>query len=302
MVNFSSSPKCSKEFVYKASSTILATLNILSSVVIVFANTAVLHAILSTVRLRTISNYLLCSLSIADLLVGFVMNPIFVAVCLLQVISDTHPLRVAEHWLWMQTVVTTTFTLCAVTIERYIAVKFVFRYFHIVTGIRCVCGVVFIWAFSFIFASLRFLVTDPRDLPKLWTVTTILAVLIPLAIILYCNFHIALEARMHLREIVSQCHTNPTLATTMAKNKESAHTVGIVVALFVLLWSPSVVLSFVEVTTEDLCSRKDIAYVWFWAAYISFLSSALNPLVYSVRSREIRTAVSLGLRRSFCLC
>lgn len=298
-MNQSFTNNCSTVFI-QATYAILPTFNIISSLAIVFGNSAVLHAIYSTARLRTVSNYFLCSLSTADLLVGIVMNPVYVAVFFLQAQSDTHPLRVAEHWLWIQSVVSSTFTLCAVTVERYVAIKFVFRYEHLVTVRRCIYSVVFIWTFSFIFASVRIVVTDPSDLPKLWTVTTVIGVLLPLAIISYCNLHIALEARKHVNHIVSQCQTNPSLAVTMAKNKKAAHTVGIVVLLFVLLWSPSLVLSLVDVSTGNPCSRENIVFVWFWAAFVSFLSSALNPLVYSVRNREIRSAIFRNFRRSCC--
>ena len=280
----------------QTSYTILPILNILSGLLAVIGNASVLYAIYSTPRLRTVSNYFLCSLSTADFLVGLAMDPVYVAVFLLRVKSDTHPLRVAEHWLWIQTVVATTFTMCAVTIERYIAVKFVFQYTHIVTVARCICSVLFIWVFSFVFASARFIVRNPADPPKLWTVTTILAVLLPLVIISYCSVHIVREARRQVRLIVAQSQTNPTLAAAMARNKKYAYTVGIVVLLFVLLWSPSLVLSFVELSTGNPCARDDIVYVWFWAAFVSFLSSTLNPLVYSVRSREIRTAISNAFR------
>ena len=105
---------------------ILAFLNTSSGVLSVASNLLVLTAIYNYSPLRKVSSFFIASLAAADLLVGLLMNPINAALFIIKATEGNfyHPLIVAEHWLWVQTVVNSTFTLTAVSIERYIAVAF----------------------------------------------------------------------------------------------------------------------------------------------------------------------------------
>ena len=116
--------------------TILAWLNIISGILSVGSNLLVLTAIYSFSPLRKVSSFFIASLAVADLLVGLLMNPVYASIFIVKVTEDDqHPLRVAEHWLWLQTVTTSTFTLTAVSIECFIAVTKCLRYSEIVTVI-----------------------------------------------------------------------------------------------------------------------------------------------------------------------
>ena len=155
------------------SSTILALLNIISGVLAVSSNLLVLTAISKFSALRTVSNFFIASLAVADISVGVLMNPVYASIFIVNATENNHPLRVTEHWLWLQTTVVSTFTLTAVSIERHIAVTKCFRYTEIVTLNRCIYGIASIWIFSILYASQRFLFHGDEDLPSLWICTTI---------------------------------------------------------------------------------------------------------------------------------
>lgn len=133
-----------------ASYTILAWLNIISGILSVGSNLLVLTAIFSFPPLRKVSSFLIASLAVADLLVGLLMNPIYTSIFIIKVFEDhQHPLRVAEHWLWLQTVITSTFTLTAVSIDRFIAVKKCLRYSEIAFLFMRVINMVFFFLVCF---------------------------------------------------------------------------------------------------------------------------------------------------------
>ena len=116
---------------------VLALLNIFSGVLSVASNLLVLIAIYNFSPLRKVSIFFILSLAVADFLVGLVMNPVYAWIFFVNATEENHPLRVAEHWLWLQAVVISTFTLTAVSIERYIAVTKCLHYLEIVTAKRC---------------------------------------------------------------------------------------------------------------------------------------------------------------------
>lgn len=278
---------------------ILAFLNVASAVVAVGSNVLILVAVYQTSSLRSISNFFVVSLAVSDLLVGLAVNPIYAVLFLTGGsfnYSRDWPMILAENWLWIQTVITSTFNLTAISLDRYIAITNTFQYSQIVTSRRCVLGAVFIWTFSILFASVRFLIHDLRFLPILWIVTVVAMVFLPLVVICYCYFHIFRAARHQQRQIAVLTSVNATYANTVLKNKKAAWTVGIIIGLFVLMWTPSIAVSFVEFAMNAPCKRLDLVLSWYFAAFLSFCSSCCNPWVYAARNREFRTAFKRVLK------
>lgn len=271
---------------------ILAFLNSSSGVLSVTSNLLVLIAIYNYSPLRKVSSFFITSLAAADLLVGLLMNPINAALFIIKATERNfyHPLIVAEHCLWVQTVVTSTFTLTAVSIERYIAVRNCFRYFEIVTVKRCVCCVASIWIFSITYASFRFSIRQAEDPPSLWMSTTILTMFLPFFIILYRYIRVFKAARHQCGRIASDSRVNVEYCREVLKNKKAAWTLRIVIGLFILLWMPSFAVSLWDISTANPCDRLCINYMWFQATLLSFASSFCKPWVYAIRMREFRLA------------
>ncbi|XP_078343036.1 beta-3 adrenergic receptor-like [Oculina patagonica] len=174
-------PICSGGF-GTASMTVLTIINCISGILTAGGNALVLIAILRTPSLRVASNVFIGSLAAADLTIGLVMNPIYAAIVCLNITDTTHPLNVAEQYLWIHTVITTTFNLAGMSVERYIAVIHPLHYPRVVTAQRTVIAVVAIWCFSFLFVSARAFINQPRDIMTLWIAHSVIAIAFPLAI------------------------------------------------------------------------------------------------------------------------
>ena len=292
---------CPVSFDVFASNVVLALLNVASGVIAICSNLLILVAFYQTRSLRSISNFFVVSLAASDLLVGLAVNPVYVVLFVTGLSFDySHiwPARLAENWFWIQTVITSTFNLTAISVDRYIAITNTFQYSQIVTPTRCVLGAIFIWTFSIFFASLRFLIHDYSDLPILWIITVIFMVILPLCVICYCYFHIFRAARLQQRQIAVLSSVNAAYANTALKNKKAAWTIGIIIGLFILMWTPSLVLAFVEIVTvrKGSCRRLEIVLSWYFAVFLSFFSSCCNPWVYAARSREFRAAFKRVLK------
>lgn len=285
---------CSVRFDVATSDIVLASLHLMSAVATVFSNVIILISFYQTRALRTISNFFVVSLAVSDLFVGLAVNPVYVVVHTTGITIDfsrVWPVRLAENWLWIQTLITSTFNLTAISVDRYTAVTNTFRYTQIITKERCIFGAAFIWTFSILFASTRFLIHDIRYVPILWLNTTIFMVLLPLLVISYCYFHILRAARRQQRQIAVLSCVNPAHGSAVQlKNKKAAWTIGIIVGLFVLLWTPNLAISLGDVALVGSCKRLYLVIAWHFAAFVSFLSSCCNPWIYAARSREFRAA------------
>ena len=105
--------------------------------------------------LRTISNRFLASLSVADAFVGLVIDPVWiVTVCWIQPDFRSN-LFLISIMLWIHTTAATTLNSCCVSIDRFIAIRFPFRYQDSLTKRRCFAVIILVW---FISLSLPFLI------------------------------------------------------------------------------------------------------------------------------------------------
>ena len=288
---------CSEELSLP-SSVSLALLYGISSLPTVIGNAAFLWVIYKSHVVRTISNLLLSSLALADLFVGLVIDPVWIARCILTPHSASHPFQIAIGWLWIQTSVTTTFGLCVVSLDRYIAVRSALMYNQIVTYKRCYAAMALVWIASLAFAFSRVLITNPANLPRLWLSVTIITILLPMILITFCYYHIFMLARRQSRKIAMQNFRlqSTQLVVDGARNRKTAKNVGFIVALFFISWLPSLIASFVELTTSDHCTKKNMHLVWLWVELVAFTSSGINPWLYSLRNGEFREQMKRVLR------
>lgn len=270
-------------------SVILVILNCLSAAVALTGNTIVL-TVICQLKTRSVSHYLIASLSVADLLVGLVMNPILVAKILLGIWQGDHWLSVTADFMWIQMTASTSLSLCAVSYDRFIAIKSVFHYQKFLSKKKAIALAICIWIFSIVLASLRLLLHKyPQHLAKLWLGATLITVLMPLIFIGYCYFHIYTAAKLQMRKIARN-ELSRKQTKVAIRNKKAALTVAIVIGLFVSLWIPTLAASITELFMPATCeARKKIDFAWFWVAFLSFLSSAINPWIYAFRIHEFRT-------------
>lgn len=262
----------------------------------IIGNAVVLWLIAKTKTLRTISNLFLTSLAAADFLVGLVIAPTWIFIRCLGYEADTYLQTHGKvnDYLWIHTTVATTFNLCCVSLDRYIAIIHALRYREILTRRRCYELIAAVWLMSFVLPCSRLVVTEGSV--ALWLSSTIITVLIPMIVIVSCSIRILRAAAEQSRKIITDNSLqNQEAVKREKKNSKAAKTVSIVVGLFVVCWSPSLVTSLVNYFTQDPCGRdKQLSYYTEWTSVeaLAFTSSAINPWVYCLRNDEFYEALS----------
>ena len=275
---------------------ILVTWYCLVGLAAIIGNAVVMWLIVKNESLRTISNLFLTSLAAADFLVGFAIAPTWIFTRCLEYEADTY---VQTHgklndYLWIHTTVATTFNLCCVSLDRYIAIIHSLRYREILTKRRCYKLIATVWLMSLILPCSRFVVTEGSV--ALWLSFTIITVLIPTIVIVFCSIRILRAAAEQSRKIITgNSLPNQDAVKRGKNNSKAAKTVSIVVGLFVVCWSPSLVTSLVNYFTPDPCGlNKQLSYYTVWTSVeaLAFTSSAINPWVYCLRNDEFYEALS----------
>ncbi|RMX56531.1 hypothetical protein pdam_00007233 [Pocillopora damicornis] len=161
---------CPEVHLSNAASIVLSLWFSLSGLAAVFGNAVVLWLFYRNESLRTMSNRFLASLSVADFLVGLVIDPVWIVIrCLIQP-SDTHGMMFyVIEMLWIHTTTATTYSVCCVSIDRFIAIRFPFRYQHMVTKKRCYAVISAVWLISLLAPFSRILERrlSPSSSPQL---------------------------------------------------------------------------------------------------------------------------------------
>ena len=291
---------CSKEYLSSGASIVLSVWFSLSGLAAITGNVVVLWLFYKHKSLRTISNRFLASLSVADVFVGLVIDPVWIVIiCWIQPRGQRNLIMLTKM-LWIQTTAATTLNSCCVSIDRFTAIRFPFRYQDILTKRRCLAVIILVW---FISLSLSFpiLFFQPgKDRKELFVSITCTMFLAPLLVVSFCYIIIFKVARKQFGRILAAKKlpdSSENIRARVTQNFKAIKTVGFVLSACIITWMPCVVLLLVDlVVKEERCRiRKVKSVVLPWVQAIAFTSSAINPLIYYLRNSDFRRA----FRRTF---
>ena len=286
-----------------AASIVLSLWFSFSGLAAVTGNAVVLWLFYKNESLRTISNRFLASLSVADFLVGLVIDPAWITIrCLIQP-RETDILLYVSDMLWIHTTAATTFNLCCVSVDRFIAIRFPFRYQDIVTKKRCYTAIILVWLISLGFPFSSMSVDDEKNnVVELVLSVALIMFVFPLFVVSFCYIFILREARKQFRKILTG--KNPrnfdeNIRVNTMQNFKAIKTVGVVLGLYIITWMPSLVLLLVHcyyyIANQQCKDNKLMTVSWPWVEAIAFTSSAINPWIYYFRNTEFCQA----FRRTF---
>lgn len=286
-----STKKC-PNYLSNDSAMVLAVLNGISAVFAVGGNTLILVAIYRKNYLQTVSNFFIGSLATADLLVGLLMNPLNIVMNTLQAWVEYDDIWMKlQSFLWIQLTTATTFSLTAVTLDRFLAVMMALRYKETVTSFKCSLIVLFNWSFSILFGSMTFWLPS-EQMTSLWSACAFVTVIAPLTVISFCYARMCRTAFLHTRRIASQnqLSTFKKQINQRRRQTKATWTAAVIIAVFVLLFLPSFIINCLQILNKNPCRMNYYQSIWAWASFVSYISSSINPWIYAIRSDEYRLA------------
>ena len=269
-----------------ASTISFIVLSLICGISAVGENAALLVALNRTATFRGQANYYyIVSLALADFFIGLTMTPLYI--CYALVYFPPWLIKL-EGFLWIVTVTATTYSLSAVSLDRFISVVYPLHYPQVVTDKRCQVVIFLIWIGSTIFGFPRLVLNDFVKLEKLWIACSVTTVAISLLTMCVSYGKIFLVVRKANRSVSD--HTARFSSVTLG-NRKAAVTIGIIVSLFTITFILTTVVYFMLLLEDDPCKELELNDIWLWVALVSFTHSSLNPWVYGLRYRELRKAI-----------
>ncbi|KAM8828741.1 adenosine receptor A2b-like [Spinachia spinachia] len=284
----------------------------------VAGNVLVCWAVCLNSNLQSITNFFVVSLAVADIAVGLLAIPFAITISTGFCADFFGCLFIACFVLILTQ--SSIFSLLAIAVDRYIAIKDPLRYNSLVTGHRAKCVITLCWVLSVGIGLTPMLgwnrgwnstaVASSKICPeglteclfeKVVTMDYMVyfnffgCVLVPLAVMLVIYTNIFMAARRQLRLMESKVVQGPfpgeiasprSPRSTLQKEVHAAKSLAIIVGLFALCWLPLHIIN----CFNYLCRNCGRAHIWVMniAIIFSHANSVVNPFIYAFHILEFR--------------
>ena len=252
----------------------------------VSCNTLFILAFARTRELRTYANLFLVSLSFTDLLVGSVVEPLYITRQSLALTGiDNCEVWVAYLTMALLCTGASFLNLTLISCERYVAIFSPLNYMRLVTKARVLSIIGGVWLAWITLTCMRF-----AGIPNHFVYLICFAVIGSCyAITGFIYFFIFREARRHHRRIVTEQQNYDPLAPGVARETKLAKTMAYIFGALLICYTPGMVILLIRTVKGD---SPELLYNFYpWAENLIFLNSSLNPMIYCWRNREIRHVV-----------
>jgi len=266
---------------YKA----FCVLNMLFSLTAFAGNFLVLGAIWSKPTLHKPSNFLLFGLSLSDLAVGLIVQPMFIAVMVYKPSRDKYPvLRHIFRFTQAFFVSATILTLTSVSVDRCLALVLHLRYVAVVTVKKTILALCLIWLASVMYAVMFLIDNELHRSVSFFVVALCIVVNTSTCSTIYSI------CRRHRIQIQKQELPNQPEAFDMKRYRKSLITMMVLLILLIICYSPYICIRALIALTNWPVSPHRV-FMLRWTAFLVYLNSSINPLVYCWRMPAMRVAM-----------
>ena len=265
---------------------IICVLNAPLMLISIFGNSLVLAAILRTHSLRSPSIIFLGGLAVSDLLVGLAVQPVSIAT----LFNFGDSLLQSYNMLASSFCGVSLCTMTAISVDRFLALRYHMRYPNLMTQKRALHATSFFW---FIFLLLSCLYFWGHNI-FFFAIVVCIACFISVSTFSYIRIYQIV--RWHQLQIQAQQQAMQSLNAehnlNIVQRKESALNTFIYFICMILCYSPVFITSIIHA----ILPMQDNVVAMDFATTVTFMNSAINPLLYCWRTRELRTAVFKTIR------
>ncbi|XP_026852211.2 trace amine-associated receptor 13c-like [Electrophorus electricus] len=265
------------------------------SVCTVFFNLLVILSISHFNQLHTPTNLLILSLAVADLLVGLVVMPVN-----MMRLRDTcwYLGEMACTFFLVINFLSVSASMCNmvfIAVDRYIAVSDPLLYSTKVTVCKMSLFIILGWSFSLLYVLIYLYFNDHLLQSQIlsrchgeciliitssWvTIDLVFSFICPCSVIFILYSIIFSLARRQAKAVTSVLNATSNRhrdKVSKSSNSKAAKTLGIVVFVYLALWIPFYLCSL---TVENIPYSS---LVWTVLAWLIFINSSLNPLIYAI--------------------
>ena len=296
---------CSSEFTEGVHGELifLSAINVFFSVAAFLGNTLILVALHKESSLHPPSKLLYRNLTVTDLCVGIIVEPLKVASWISMVNKKwkiCYYVSLTDSLSALLLCTVSLFTLTALSLDRLLALLLGLRYRQVVTLRSIYITEVILWILAiistFIYVWIPFV--------RLWLFRTVLPICLVTSVFSYTIILVTLRHNQNqVQNHIGQGQPSQAVALNAARYRKAVYSALWVQVALVACYLPFFI-TVVHVVRASQRGRRMSSSVWLawqFTATLIYLNSSLNPLLYYWKIREVRQAVKETLGQLFRL-
>ena len=268
---------------------VTAIINIVTAPFAVVVNALVVTAIFSCNRLRTPLNLLIACLALSDVFVGLMTQPGYITYRLMENQRRSVPclVRIVYCAAFYVCFGVSFMALCAVSYERFVAVRLRVRYNSFYSSRRVVRYMLGIWTLNILFAALQW-----AKINQAARGTHLILWLVLLLVSGATQIRILVIVRQNRRQLQAQLPA----AETRQRQREVklAKSLSVIVGVYLISNFP---VLFVTIYHQILRLDLQTYNHYSWTETLAFLNSLSNPVICLWKNRQIRQKVKDFLKK-----
>lgn len=268
-----------------------ASVSVVMSLVTITGNILVVLAIFIDPNkdLKSPFNYFVANLAIADLMVGFVVDPMSVAFHASEGIAKEYPTSLVYlHIPYFISSTASVLSLAALTMDRFWAITSPLSYRIKLNPKRAGVMAAGIWAFSLSFPFI-YLLTGYLTYAFVFAHTVIIATFLVMLLTYLKIFRVFRDQVKQWDSLDHNSSDNQAKRQAVRWEQKVTKTFMIMLALFLACYLPSCICIYIT----NLCSTCSCNFI-HWARDVHFVlilaNSGVNPFVYAWRFENFRNA------------
>ncbi|XP_065069624.1 trace amine-associated receptor 13c-like [Rhopilema esculentum] len=273
-------------------------LDIVATILTIIGNGVCILTFIKTRSLHSPANFLVGALCMSDFIVGLVVQPFYLAML---ITMQTSSVSFEGYWQRTDFVMVlfngfSVFLAYLVTLDRYLAICYPLRYYTMVTIKRYVL-MVFVASLTALIGALAVL----YDRAAYYYGSAMIYIIFAQFVVFYGLIYNAIrQQRNRITVLGSIDGESRSVVRKQKAEKDKAYTIGILLVIFFLCNFPGTVIFMIAKGTNELCNWTAVEIkMHMWSFWLFLLNSSINPIIYSLRSKEFRRATKRLVCRGF---
>ena len=274
-------------------------LSILAAIPAILGNALCIFIHIKTRSLHSPSNILVCALCISDLAVGIVAQPLSISTTI--AVETGH--KFENLWMLAGTAIISSSSVSClltflVTADRYFAICHPLRYYEFATAknYKIISSIAFCISSSMgPICSLLYI----NVLPYLATVQYL--VMCTMVLMYVMIYRAIVHQRKSIRSTRHIAVENRNSAIQHKRERDKAYVIAVILTAFIICYLPmSIVYSLSTRFSPNPCFKgANQLVVTTWGSFFVLMNSSINPFVYSLMLKDVKTAIRHRFQSSF---
>ena len=255
----------------------------------ILLNLLVMIAVKTKTRLQSMSNMALACLALTDVMVGLVVQPLFIAqiwnIIQGETTASACSIQFASRFFFYFFCLSSIVHLFLITLDRCIAIMRPYTYIQTITKARVLIATALAWTLTLIINTMWLIHVE-----MVRAILTAIGISL-IAIVFFCNIIVYREAHRQEKQIAAQ--------QIFLSHKRVFKLTLIIITLIVISYFPVIIFVRLKKPLKNVVSLGTLTCIFIVVGSLASFNSLVNPFIYCIRLRQFRVAfIELLIRKN----